>query len=220
MSVIIPVFNREQYLEEALASVRLQGRGDIEIVVVDDGSEDRSVEIARAFAGPVQVIEQEHKGAGAARNKAIAAARGQILAFLDSDDIWAPEKLNKQVAVLAQDPSVMIVTGMIREFLSPEISTDTGTRPPAERAAGHVASAVTVRRTAAEAIGPFREDVVLGEWADWWIRGTELGLPTVMLPDVVAHRRIHRSNLGLVAADRRLDYVSVIKASLDRRRAK
>jgi glycosyltransferase involved in cell wall biosynthesis len=103
VSVVIPAYNAEKYLEETLASVRAQTFSDYEILVVDDGSTDRTVQIASDFGG-VKLLLQQNRGSAAARNTGIRAARGAYVAFLDADDIWLPSKLEKQVAHLQAHP--------------------------------------------------------------------------------------------------------------------
>src|SRR3954452_10452644 len=99
VSVVIPVWNCEAYVGEAVASVLAQGRGPLQIVLVDDGSTDDSVEAARRAGAQIEVVRQENGGIGAARNAGVARARGELLAFLDSDDRWTPGKLAAQMRI-------------------------------------------------------------------------------------------------------------------------
>ena len=104
VSVITPVFNCEKYIERTLNSVFSQTYKNIEIVLVDDQSKDRSAEIIERFKVThpeiVYFLQPENKGAGYARNKALELARGQYVAFLDADDMWKPDKIVKQVKLL------------------------------------------------------------------------------------------------------------------------
>jgi glycosyltransferase involved in cell wall biosynthesis len=103
ISVVIPAYNAEKYLAEALESVRAQTFSDYEILVIDDGSTDRTAEIASSYDG-VLFLTQNNRGAAAARNAGIRAARGAYVAFLDADDTWLPSKLEKQAARLLDNP--------------------------------------------------------------------------------------------------------------------
>lgn len=103
ISVILPVFNRGYCLGATLQSVLAQTFTDFEVIVVDDGSTDDTVAVARSFGGRVQVLTQANRGASAARNAGIRQARGQWLAFQDSDDFWHPKKLERQMAVLQKN---------------------------------------------------------------------------------------------------------------------
>lgn len=107
VSVIIPVFNCEKYLSESIGSVIFQTYKNWEIIVVDDGSIDRSSKILDRYknllSSKIKVIVQERKGPSTARNRAISASSGEYIAFLDCDDIWLPEKLEKQIEFLEQE---------------------------------------------------------------------------------------------------------------------
>lgn len=101
VSVIIPCYNAERYIAATLGSVLAQGVGDMEVIVVDDGSRDASVALVRDQFPHVRVIEQANAGVAAARNQGIAAARGEWVAFVDADDIWLPGKLRAQFEAMA-----------------------------------------------------------------------------------------------------------------------
>jgi glycosyltransferase involved in cell wall biosynthesis len=105
VSVVIPAYNAAPYLAETLTSVRAQTAPHYEIIVVDDGSIDDTVSIAERFGA--RCLRQSNLGASTARNAAIRAARGQYVAFLDADDLWAPDKLEKQAAYLAAHPDTV-----------------------------------------------------------------------------------------------------------------
>lgn len=98
VSVVIPVYNAERYIEDTLASVWAQTYPHIEVVVVDDGSKDRSLAILEKYADRIVLVRQKNGGAAAARNAGVQAACGKWIAFLDSDDIWHPEKVARQLA--------------------------------------------------------------------------------------------------------------------------
>jgi glycosyltransferase involved in cell wall biosynthesis len=105
VSVVVPCYNGERFLREALQSAVSQTVPPLEILVVDDGSTDQSAAIAESFGPPVRVIRQANQGESRARNRAIDESRGEWIAFLDADDVWKPEKLNRQMA--AAEPGVV-----------------------------------------------------------------------------------------------------------------
>jgi glycosyltransferase involved in cell wall biosynthesis len=107
VSVIIPTFDRKRFLAEALDSVRAQTFADVEVVVVDDGSTDGTEEMLLGFAG-VRCIRQENRGVSSARNEGIRSSAGELVAFLDSDDLWKPEKLARQVDYHREHPDAWI----------------------------------------------------------------------------------------------------------------
>lgn len=110
ISVIIPVFNRENVIQRAINSVLDQTFSNLEIIVWDDGSTDQTAEKVKAIQDPrVRFFSAQNRGVAAARNLAVQNSSGEWVAFLDSDDEWNPEKLNKQVQVLNQDPDVDLI---------------------------------------------------------------------------------------------------------------
>lgn len=108
VSVVIPTYNRAWCLREAVDSVAEQGFRDFELIVVDDGSTDETARLLREYGGSLRVLRQPRRGVSAARNAGIAAARGELIAFLDSDDIWLPGKLARQVEFFGQNPETPI----------------------------------------------------------------------------------------------------------------
>jgi glycosyltransferase involved in cell wall biosynthesis len=187
VSAIVPVFNGERYLDEALRSALDQTLPPSEVIVVDDGSTDRSGEIAESFGDPVRCIRQENLGVARARNRGLSVATGEFIAFLDHDDLWPPTKLEVQVAALRANPDVGIVTGHIRYIagaLPGRPGTGQGTR---ETPGTGYLQATLIRRSVFDRIGPLSEDV--GGAADdleWNMRARDLGIRRLLLDDVTA----------------------------------
>lgn len=119
VSVIIPVHNGERYLGEAIASVRRQSVSPIEIVIVDDGSTDGTAALADALGSDIRLIRQPHSGVTVSRNRGIRAARGDLIAFLDCDDMWTDDKLATQVPILLEHSDIQIALGHIRRMWIP-----------------------------------------------------------------------------------------------------
>jgi glycosyltransferase involved in cell wall biosynthesis len=109
VSVIIPVYNGESYIRSALESVLSQTYSDFEVIVIDDGSTDRSRDVISSLRGPVEYIYQNNSGVAVARNRGFLHSRGELIAFLDQDDRWHANKLEAQVAVLDQHPKLGII---------------------------------------------------------------------------------------------------------------
>lgn len=222
ISVMIGVYNAERYLAEAIESVFAQSYRPLELIVVDDGSDDGSGEVARGYGDALRYARQENAGNGSARNHAVRLASGDLYAFLDADDRFLPEKLEHQLAALEADPALDMVFGHVREFVSPEL-TETeraSVRPPAAEPQPWTApNLMLIRRDSFARVGPFSEDVKVGVTVDWYARAMEAGLRSAMLPEVVLERRLHLTNNGLRERDSRQQYLHVLKASLDRRRA-
>ena len=109
VSVVIPTYNYARYLPEAIDSALAQTHAPLEVIVVDDGSIDDTPGVLAAYGDRIRVIRQANRGAGAARNTGIAAARGEYVAFLDADDVWLPRKLELQMARFEADPGLGLV---------------------------------------------------------------------------------------------------------------
>lgn len=218
VSVVIPVFNGERFLAEALRSVLDQNPPPDEIIVVDDGSTDGSAALAAQFTR-VLVFQQPNCGAGAALNLGIRHARGDLLAFLDADDRWLPGKLAAQSAVLNADATVDMVFGHVRQFRYVEGEGETVLN--SEPQVGIVRCAMLIRRAAFDRAGAFSEDPGLPEFIEWYVRAQAVGLRAVVLPEVVYERRIHAHNSGGGRSQEALrqSYLRVLRQSLARRRA-
>jgi glycosyltransferase involved in cell wall biosynthesis len=117
VSVIIPCYNYGRYLPEAVASVAAQTLGDLEIIIVDDGSTDETAEVIAGLVDPrVRIRRTSNRGISAARNAGLDMARGEFIAFLDADDYWEPTKLERQVAIMDAEPEVTLVFTDFRRF--------------------------------------------------------------------------------------------------------
>lgn len=227
VSVIIPVYNGEKYLAEAIESVLAQAHRPIEIIVVDDGSSDHSADVARSFPETVRYYYQNNSGSAAARNKGVQEARGSLLAFVDADDLWVKEKLSLQMPMLEADPAPDMVFGHVSQFFSPDLDQAVRKKVvcPEGKMPGYHVGTLLIRRETFLQVGLFNPALQCGEFLDWSFRAKEKGLKELMLPEVLMKRRIHSSNMGIVKSNTRTDnshadYVRILKASLDRRRNK
>lgn len=218
ISVIIPVYNGERYITEAIESVLAQEYLPIEIIVVNDGSTDRTEEMLRSYAN-VQYGYQPRLGAASARNSGIRYSSGEWLAFLDADDLWTRDKLRMQTALFRTDPDLDMVFGHVEQFYSPELEESLrGKIQFAGLMPGYVPGAMLVKKTSFLKVGFFNEEFRIGEFIDWYTRALDYGLKSHLAPGVLLQRRIHDSNTGIKERDSRKDYLRVLKASLDRRR--
>jgi len=179
VSVIIPTFNREVWVTEAVRSALAQTFRDFELLVVDDGSDDATLEALAPFSGQIKVLQLENqRGVSAARNEGIVAARGTWLAFLDSDDLWLKDKLARQVAFLQENPALLICQ-------TDEIWIRNGKRvdPPIShrKMGGNIfhqslkrcmvsPSAVMLHRRLLDEVGTFDENLPAAEDYDLWLR--------------------------------------------------
>jgi glycosyltransferase involved in cell wall biosynthesis len=223
VSVILPVFDGELYLAEAIESVLAQTHPPQEIIVVDDGSTDGSSRIAQKYAerqSNVRCFRQPNRGIGSARNHGVSEARGDYLAFLDADDLWPADRLALQRAVFDQTPGVDLVFGHVTQFVSPDLSDEERREIlcPSDPMPGYLATTLLVPQGVFHRVGLFDTALRIGEFLDWYLRATELQLRAIMLPDVIMQRRIHTRNQGRRHREARTDYTRALKAALDRRR--
>ncbi len=178
VSVIIPTYNRGWILKEAIDSVLAQDFLDFELIVVDDGSNDNTPDILEAYQEDIIIVRQNNKGVSAARNRGIASASGDFIAFLDSDDLWLPEKLSRQVEFFNSNPDAMICQ-------TEEIWIRNGVRVnPKKRHkkfSGMIfehslslclvsPSAVMIKKSLFEEVGLFDESLPACEDYDLWLR--------------------------------------------------
>ena len=219
-SVIMPVFNGEKYLREAIESVLGQTYEPIEIIVVDDGSTDNSAAVARSFDSRVQYVYQNNNGVGAALNRGIELSRGCFLSFLDADDLWKRDKLMHQMTVFEDNPDMDIVFGQVKQFYSPELDENQRKRIriPAEVERGFFKGSMLIKRDSFFRVGAFETRWKVGDFIDWYLRAMEKGLMSFVLNEVVMLRRIHADNMGIRERISQVDLVRILKASLDRRR--
>jgi glycosyltransferase involved in cell wall biosynthesis len=184
VTVILPAYNNERFIAEAVESVMGQTYRAIELIIIDDGSTDRTGDISAGYArrhpARIHYLRQDNRGPGAARNLGLRHARGSFIAFLDADDIWLSAKLVKQVGVLERDRSVGLVY-CDNYFVDEQRREQVGYRRMVKLHRGNVApvlfqhyfiitSAVVLRKECVDAIGLFREDIRLGEDYDYFLR--------------------------------------------------
>jgi glycosyltransferase involved in cell wall biosynthesis len=221
VSVVIPVYNGERYLGQTIESVLGQSHPHTELLVVDDGSEDCSARVAQAYGERIRYVRQEHGGQSAALNLGLSLARGGYLAFLDADDLWTGDKLARQFAAFDEHPDVDLLFCHVQQFVSPDLGevNDRRLNCPSAPVPGYHQDALLTSRHVFERVGGFDTKWRAGQFMDWLLRVNDLGLQTLVLPDVLVRRRLHATNFGVVNPEARADYARVLKTALDRRRA-
>lgn len=212
VSVIVPMYNAARFIGQAIASIRSQTVPAAEIIVVDDGSTDDGPGIVAAEPD-VTLVRKHHSGIGDTVNAGVAIARGDLIAFLDADDRWLPEKTSLQIAALDRDPALAMIFGHGRRFHdtgAAEVIVDV--RPAVSRCSG------LFRREALATAGRFGTGEA-HEFMSWMLAAGEAGLRHEILPEIVFERRIHDANHGVAHKDdQRRAYFHTLKAALDRRR--
>jgi glycosyltransferase involved in cell wall biosynthesis len=216
ISVIVPVFNGEAYLAEALRSVRAQAGWPLEIIVVDDGSSDGTPTVVRDWGGECLYRRQANAGPAAARNHGLALARGAFVGFLDADDLWPPAKLTRQMGALEARADLDGVFGTV-QWLRPAAGGG-GFVPDGAPTPGFTLAGGLFRRRVFERIGGFDPALRFSEDVDWFLRARERGATIVALDGVGLLYRRHPSSLTHGVPPEQLRLAEVFKRSLDRRR--
>jgi glycosyltransferase involved in cell wall biosynthesis len=208
VSVVVPVRDGERFLGEALRSIADQTRPACEVIVVDDGSTDASAEIAERLGARVE--RQAPSGQSAARIRGVELASCDLVAFLDADDLWPPDKLERQIETLHAHPEVELLFGHVRQFEAGVFG-----RPEP----GFLFGSLLARRAVLERVGPFSAEWRVGELMEWLLRARDAGARELMTRDVVLHRRLHDANLSR-GQESRIDHVRILRQALDRRRGR
>ena len=232
ISVVIPAFEAESYIGDAIESVLAQTLPATEVIVVDDGSSDSTSAIASGYEG-VNVVRQANRGPSAARNTGFAVCTGELVAFHDSDDLMEPRKLELQASYLAAHPACGCVVGRQRvkiekgskmpfwargRILRLNNPLDDQTAPADGEGSAHTMT-MLVRRDAFISVGPFDEEMRMAEDIDWIFRALELEIGVDVLDDIVLVRRIHADNMTHDEEQAGHMLFVAFKQRMDRRRA-
>jgi glycosyltransferase involved in cell wall biosynthesis len=204
VSVIIPVYNGSRYIVQAVESALRQTFTNLEIIIVDDGSTDRTQQVLQPYLDRIRYIYQENQGVAAARNIACQLAQGEFLAFLDADDYFLPSKLEKQLACFDHDPALdMVQTGWL---MVDETGKDIFEMKPWQQAPKLDLesfiifkcvrpSAMMLRRKWWEKLGGFNDNFPLAEDLDFALRLALKGCKAVWLEEILTCYRQHNSNI-------------------------
>ena len=219
IQVITPVYNGAAFIGGAIASIQAQTYKNVKITLVDDGSEDDTVNIIEACAktdNRISLIKQRHMGVQFALNAGLRITTADYVAFLDADDLWHPQKLEKQIQYLTAGGFEMCFC-LMQEFQdSSTVSQLNRHRARANAMKGYSKSACLVRRTAFDKYGLFNEDVAIGDFVEWFSRVLRGNGTVKIIDETLAFRRVHNNNTMLNAD--KSSFLRILKAHLDERR--
>ena len=169
ISVVIPVYNGARYLSECIESVCSQTLPATEIIVVDDGSEDETPKVAAGWSDRVRYQRISHGGPARARNHGVRLVATDVLAFIDSDDIWLPSKLELQMAALSREDDPAMVFGHVQQFVSSDLTPEeaAGFKFDPASLPGPLPSTLVIRKSDFDRVGPFDESLATGEFIEW-----------------------------------------------------
>jgi glycosyltransferase involved in cell wall biosynthesis len=207
VSVIIPAHNAEEFIVETIQSLQQQTFSDFEIIVVDDGSTDRTVSLVMQIEEPrLRVLSVEHQGVSATRNRGVAASQGKFIAFLDADDLWTPDTLKLYVEALTANPAADLSYGWTylwnydlknasdaTQLIAPSATGATAYRAMLERNIVGNGSNICVRRSAFDAVGGFDQTLTHGEDWEFCFRVALQG-EVALVPQPVVYYRQHSTS--------------------------
>jgi len=219
VSVILVVRNGADIIGQALASVGRSVNQPLEILVVDGGSTDNTVEVARTFPG-VRVLPQRSEGTGGAYNEGVAEARGDLVAFISHDDEWLPGKLDRQVAFMMERPELLLSVTHVQHYLEPGEEPPRGFRTEllAKPVPGMLMETLMARPVLFEEVGGFDPSFEVGEDTDWFARVKDAGIEVGVLPATLTRKRVHTSNASLNSPRTNALLLKAMRQSIRRKR--
>lgn len=215
VTCVIPVYNGERFVADAIHSVMSQTMPPSEIIVVDDGSTDNTGAVVQAFGDPVRYLRQENQGPAAARNLGVRESAGELIAFLDADDLWHEHKQERQLRRMQERPELQVVFGGLQNVAFDEHSNFNADEWPTPLFSP---CTMLAKRAAFDSIGLFDTDLRRGEDTDWYLRMMLRKVPYEVMPDIMLQRRVHGKN---ITAERHAgpdDVVVLLKRVMDKRR--
>lgn len=217
VSVIIPAYESENYIAQAVDSVvRQKWAGEMEIIVIDDGSSDRTAQAARRPG--VQVLRKARGGASSARNAGLKAAKGELILLLDADDVLTEGALNAMYQALCES-GAGVVFAMAEDFISPELSDSqkAALRPRPNAYGGVLPGCSLIRREVFETVGMFDDTMKSGETVAWQMKLRDAGIRTAKIPTVTLKRRLHLTNTGRLRQKQEMaDYAALLRKRMKR----
>ncbi len=221
ISIVVPAYNAEAFVADAIGSILAQNHRPLEVIVVDDGSTDDTAAIVAGFGG-VRLHRQANAGPPVARNRGLDLASGEFVSFLDADDLFEPDMIERQLPRLRNNSAVDVVLGGLRHFeqTSATAGPPRGEPVPSDELLTLQLSCGLFRRAVFEQVGRFDPDLRQCDDWDWFMRARELGVGLLLHRDVVVNHRLHDANITRDRAAVTRYQAMVFKLSLQRRRAR
>lgn len=209
VSCIIAAHNAAKYLRETLDNVLAQRSVTFEVIVVDDGSTDETAEIAASYGDRLRLVRQENAGVSAARSRGIEHARGELIVFVDADDLCAEGRFATQARAFEEDSALEVCAAHVQNFKG-------DMQPEGAPIAGHNID-MMYRRSAFDRIGLFNPDLRHTTCLEWMLRARRLNIRERVLPNVAVYRRLHDESLSATRANESLrEHLHVLHARMKR----
>jgi glycosyltransferase involved in cell wall biosynthesis len=221
ITIIVPVKNAGRFMAQGLQSVIDQDYPAKDLIVVYGPSSDRTLEIARSFEN-TRVLEQKGKGLSDAWNTGIAEARGEFIAFLDSDDIWVPGSLRRRVEQLMAQSEADYSIAKAEFFLEEGKDIPVGFKPQLLQGEwlSPIPGTFLARRTLFEQVGSFDTTLALAGDVDFFARLKDQEIPMTVFPELVLRKRVHDANLSSNAEVNNAELLTLLRQSITRQRKK
>lgn len=224
VSCIVAAHDSAPWVGAAIRSILDQTCRPLEVIVVDDGSRDETAAVAAQFGDPVRVVTQPPAGPAATRNRGLHEARGELVGWLDADDLWHPEKLERQMARFRERPDLDCSVTHVRNFWDEGLHEEEARyrdHPRMQPIPGYVMGTVLARRSVFDEVGELDTGRWFGDAADWFIRARERGTVIELLRDVLTFHRLRGDNLTRRRSrDSEDEFLDIVKSALARRRAR
>lgn len=198
ISCIVPVYNGERFVAEAIDSIISQTYAPIEVVVVNDGSTDGTAEVLGRYGDRIRVIHQENAGQATARNVGLEASTGPLVAFLDADDLWVPEKLARQMEWMEEHPEAWLCGCLMQNFWVEEMAAEAEAMRESEYARPFPATwqGILAKREIFDKVGRIDTGATYADVREWMHRARTMGYDTGRIDEVLVKRRIHQDNIS------------------------
>ena len=217
ISVVIPVFNAERFVAEAIESALTQSYSPLEIIVIDDGSTDDTESVVKNMDGNIRYEYQENQGPSRARNKGIELAEGNFLAFLDADDVWLPWHLSNHLELFNEFKNLDISVGLTCE-LEFDKASDVDLKKAEKNSILHLSLCTSlIKKAVFEEVGFFDEDLMMGEDTDWFLKAREKQKTIAISRELHSLYRRHENNSTNNMKMKNFYFFRVFKKAKDRR---
>ena len=217
ISVIMPVYNGEKFIKEAIDNILGQNYPALEIIVVDDGSTDNTKNIIDKLPVDIRYFPQTNDGPASARNKGIRDASGKYILFLDVDDLWPENNIHLLLNEIEKDKNLEVVRGYAQLMKTDEKGKMEFIGNPRDSFPDYIGAGI-YRREVFEKVGLYDPAMKFGEDADWFNRARELNIPMKRLDAVTLYVRRHGGNMTEGKSLLELNALKVFKKALDRQR--
>ncbi|MBL1211026.1 glycosyltransferase family A protein [Geminocystis sp. GBBB08] len=218
ISVIIPAFNAEKYLKDAIESVIKQNYQPLEIILIDDGSTDNTAKVTKSFQN-IKYIYQENSGPAIARNNGIKIAKGEFIAFLDADDLWTDNHLELLVSCFKKTHDLEVAIGYVQCLFLKEKNQEKEYFEEFSNSTINVnLGAGLYKKSVFKKLGNFDPNLSPSEDVDWFLRIKEANINQIIVSETMLYYRIHDSNLSKDRKNSYSAFLKSLKMSLDRRK--